>query len=780
MSFLKPAAGVARDGIGKPVPRKEDERLLRGAGCFADDVSLPGQAWACMIRSPHAHARIRTIDATEALALPGVLAVLTGADALADGLRPIPCTPISANPHEVRLTPLFLAPYPLLPADRARYVGQAVAMVVAETLALAKDAADRVALDFESLRAVVTSEDANDAAAPRIWDESADHSAANLSVDCVTGDAAAVAAAFARATHVVRLDTQINRVTGVPMEPRAALGSFDAADGRYTVHCSSGGVQRHRNDIAGALGVPPAAVRVVTGDLGGNYGTRNNLYPEYALVAWAARRLGRPVKWTCERGEAFLTDEHARGLASSIELALDAEGIFLALRGVNTTNAGAHAVSFIPLAKGIGTSTSLYRIPAASIRARAVITNTAPTTSYRAAGRPEVMYVIERLIDIAARRHGFDRVALREKNLPARASMPYRNPFGLLYDSGDYPGVQARALSLADWKGFDTRRAEARRRGRLRGIGLGNYIELNTGVPLERAEFHVLPEGRIDVVIGTLSSGQGHETSFAQLVVEWLGVALSQVRIVTGDSDVSKIGGGSHSGRSMRMAAVVMAGAADRVVAQGIERAAERLETAAADIEFALGRFRVKGTDRSIGLFELGPLAGSHDETTSLPSYPYGCAVCEVEIDPETGVVEVMRHTNVDDCGRAVNPLILHGQTHGGIAAGIGQALWEDCHYDRASGQLLSGSFMDYTLPRADVLPLFTTEISEVPSTTHPLGMRGGGEGGTTPALAAVANAVVDALAEFGVEHIELPATPERVWRAIRLAGGRQSGAALR
>lgn len=763
MSFLKPTPGVASHGIGKPVPRVEDDRLLRGEGNFADDVSIPGQAWACMVRSPHAHARILAIDSAEALALPGVLAVLTGADVSEDGLRPIPCTPISANPHEVKLTPIFLAPYPVLPADKARYVGQAVAMVVAGTYAQAKDAAEKVAVEFEPLPAVVTSEDANTDAAPRVWDECP----ANLSVDCVAGDTAGVEDAFSRAAHVVRLDTLVNRVTGVPMESRAALGSFDPATGRYTVHCTSGGVQRHRNDIAGVLGVPQDAVRVVTGDLGGNYGTRNNLYPEYALIAWAARRLGRPVKWTCERSESFLTDEHARGLGSSIELALDAEGTFLALRGTNTTNAGAHAVSFIPLAKGIGTSTGLYRIPVASIRGRAVITNTAPTTSYRAAGRPEVMYIIERLVDIAAQRHGLDRIELRNRNLPTRESMPYRNPFGLVYDSGDYPGVQARALELADWAGFEARRAEARGRGCLRGIGLGNYIELNTGVPMERAEIRVLPEGRVDVVIGTLSSGQGHETSFAQLLVEWLGVDLSRVHVLTGDSDVSKTGGGSHSGRSMRMAAVVMAGAADRVVAQGTERAADRLEAAAADIEFTRGRFSVKGTDRSIGLFELGPLSGSHDETTALPSYPYGSAVCEVEIDPETGKVEVVRHTNVDDCGRAVNPLILHGQTHGGISAGIGQALWEDCHYDRASGQLLSGSFMDYTLPRAGDLPFFTTGISEVPSTTHPLGMRGGGEGGTTPALAAVANAIVDALAEFGVEHIELPATPERVWRAI-------------
>ena len=454
---------------------------------------------------------------------------------------------------------------------------------------------------------------------------------------------------------------------------------------------------------------------------------------------------------------------------SRAELALDAEGRFLALRCDNVSNFGAHAVSFIPLAKGMGVSTSVYHFPAAAIRGRAVLSNTSPTTPYRAAGRPEVMFIVERLIDLAAQRHGFDRLELRRRNLVS--SFPYRNPQGLVYDSGDYLGVQERALELADWKGFEKRRKESRARGRYRGIGLGHYIELNTGAPSERAEIRVLPEGRIEVVLGTLSAGQGHETSFAQLMCEWFGVELSQVSLLTGDTELTPIGGGSHSGRSMRMGAVVMAHASDRIIEQGTQRAAEKLETAPTDIEFAHGRFRVKGTDRGIGLFDVAPLSGVFDETTSLPSYPFGCAVCEVEVDPETGVVEIARHSTVDDCGRAVNPLILHGQTHGGIAAGVGQALLESCHYDPESGQLLSASFMDYAMPRADMLPMFATEISEVPSTTNPLGMRGGGEGGTTPALAAVANAIVDALARLGVEHIELPATPERVWRAIRADG---------
>ena len=773
MSFIKSRAQRAREGIGKPVARAEDERLLSGRGRYADDFSEPGQLYACIVRSPHAHAEIRWVDAAAALGMPGVVAVLTGRDAAADGLKPLPYRPIPANPHEVPLrnrggAAPFLAPCHLLPERRVRFVGAAVAMVLAQSAAAAKDAAEQVAIDYAPLVAVAATADAVQEGGPRVWDESA-----NVCLDCDCGDSAAeTARAFERAAHVVRLETAINRVTGVPMEPRSALGLYDAARGRYTVYASTGGVQRHRAEIAGALGVPEEAVRVVTGDLGGNYGARNNSYPEYTLVAWAAKRLGRPVKWTAERQEAFLSDEHARDLVSHAGLALDADGNFLAFRAENTSNVGAHAVSFIPLGKGIGVSTSLYRLPLASLRGRAVLSNTSPTTPYRAAGRPEVMFVMERLIDLAARRHGFDRVELRRRNLVTPSEMPYRNRLGLVYDSGDYAATMQRAVELADWKGFEARRSEARRRGRLRGIGLGNYIELNTGAPRERALIRVLPEGRVEATLGTLSSGQGHETSFAQVLVEWLGVELSQVRLITGDTDVVPIGGGTHSGRSMRMAAVVMAHACDRIVEKGKHVASRLLEAAEADIEFAQGRFTVKGTDRSVDIFSVAKveiLEGVHDETVSVPSFPYGCAVCELEIDPETGVAEIVRYTSVDDCGRAVNPLILHGQTHGGIVAGVGQALMERCVYD-AEGQLLTASFMDYAMPRADQFPFFDVDISEVPSTTNPLGLRGGGEGGTTPALASVANAVVDALAEFGVEHIELPATAEKIWRALQSA----------
>jgi carbon-monoxide dehydrogenase large subunit len=781
VSFLQSRTRAAREGFGKPVLRKEDGRLLAGRGCYSDDVDLPGQAYACFVRSPHAHALIGRIGTSAALATPGVITVFTGQDAAADGMRPLTHTPMPGNPHEEMIRAehvSFFAPHPPMPADRARFVGEAVAMVVAETPAAARDGAERVALDWTPLPAVTSAIDGGAPGAPLLYEGTT----SNVCVDATAGDAVAVEEAFRRAAHVVSLHTWIHRVTGVTMEPRAALGAWDAATGRYTVHAGAGGLGRTHVAVAGALGVPESAVRVTARDVGGNFGTRNSSYPEFALVAWAARRLRRPVKWTGERREAFLADYHGRDLAVRAELALDADGNFLALRGDNISNLGAHAVSFHPLNKGMALTATVYRVPAVSIHGRAVVTNTSPTTPYRSAGRPEIMFVMERLIDLAARRHGFDRLDLRRKNLVPASLMPYRNAVGTLYDSGDYLAAFDRAVALADWKGFEARRAEARGRGRYRGIGVANYIELNTGFPRERAHVTVRPDGAVDVVLGTLSSGQGHATSFAQLIVEWLGVELGQVNLVTGDTDVTIVGGGAHSARALRLAAIVMAKASDQIVDKGRRIAAWLLEAAEADIEFADRRFSVKGTDRSVDLFAAaaaalrvdapqgcrGPLDGTSDETMPVPSFPYGTAVCEVEVDPETGVVEVARYTTVDDCGRAVNPMILHGQTHGGIAQGVGQALWESCAYDAETGQLLSATLMDYTLPRADMLPSFTTEISEVPSTSHPLGLRGGGEGGTTPALGAVVNAIVDALGELGVEHIEMPATPERVWRAIR------------
>ena len=761
-------------GIGAPVPRKEDLRLLTGGGGFSDDLHLPGQVYAAMVRSPHAHARIAAIDSAAAIAAPGVLAVLTGADYLEDGLEPIPHRPFSASPPDVSLSnrdgsAIFIAPHYPLPADRARFVGEAVAMVVAESPQLARDAAELVRVDYQPLPAAVLACDAALAGAPALWEGRG----SNVTIDADLGDRVATDAAFARAAHVARLSTRVQRVTGVPMEPRAAVGTYDAAARRYTLYAGSGGVVRQKRELAAMLGVEETAVRVVARDTGGNFGTKNSFFPEFVLVAWASRRLGRPVKWTCERGEAFLTDYQGRDLTVEAELALDARGNFLALRASNLSNAGAHSVSHVPLSKGASIITSVYRIPAAHVRARAVLSNTPPTTPYRSAGRPEAIFVIERLIDLAAREHGFDRVELRRRNLVPESAMPFRNPFGLIYDSGAYAKTMESALVLGDWSGFAARRDEARSRGRLRGIGIANYVEITSGFPTERAEVTVRPDGRVDAVIGTLSSGQGHETSFAQLLVEWLGVPFESVNLIQGDTDIVSEGGGSHSGRSMRYASVVLGRASETIRAKGAEIAGRLLEVAIEDIEFREGRFSVKGTDRSTGIFEVaaaGTLSAAHTETLRVAGFPYGCQVCEVEVDPETGVAEIVRLAAVDDVGRAVNPLILHGQTHGGFVQGAGQALLEECRYDSETGQMLSGSFLDYAMPRADHFPDFATELSEVPSPTHPLGVRAGGEGGTTPALAAVANAIVDALSELGVSHVELPATPERVWRAIRAA----------
>jgi aerobic carbon-monoxide dehydrogenase large subunit len=815
-------------GIGRPAIRKEDARLITGQGRFSDDVNVPGQAYAVMVRSPHAHARIGGIDVSRAEALPGVLAVLTGADAVKDGLKPIPHRPIM-GPPDIALgkrdaSDKFLSRHRVLPTDKARFAGEAVAVVVADSLAIAKDAAERVLVDFEPLPAVADTVEAAGPDAPRLWDEAS----SNVCIDASVGDDVATQAAFAQAAHVVKFRSWIQRVTGVPMEPRAAVGHYDPATGRYTLHAGSGGVVRQKNELAGVLGVPPERVRVTSGDVGGNFGTRNAFYPEFALVAWASRRVGRPVKWTCERQEAFLSDYQGRDLHVEAELALNASGDFLALRGSVISNVGAHTVSFVPLIKSVSIMTSVYRIPAACFRARAVTSNTPPTNPYRSAGRPEAMFVIERLIELAAAEHSLDRVELRRRNLIPGDAQPYANPLGVTYDSGHYEDAMRKALALGRWDGFAQRREEAARNGRRRGIGIANYVEFTTGAPREWTRVTVEQEGRIDVAIGTLSSGQGHETSFAQLIVDWLGVPLERVKLIQGDTDIIPIGGGSHSGRSMRLAGIVIGKATDAVIAKGKRIAAHVLEAAEHDIEFAGGRFTVKGTDRSLGLFDAaraalaseassqrgnaivrahsasedareraddtrpepgssarealvrndlpddlrGPLAAEGDETVQVGGFPYGSHVCEVEIDPETGMVEIVGYAAVDDVGRAINPRILHGQSHGAITQGIGQALCESCVYEQGSGQLLSGSFMDYALPRADDLIAFQTEISEVHATNNPLGVRAGGEGGNTPALAVVVNAVVDALAEFGVKHMDMPVTPERVWRAIEKSRG--------
>jgi carbon-monoxide dehydrogenase large subunit len=779
----RPANG---SGIGAPVRRREDLRLVRGAGRYTADENLPGQVHAVMVRAPHAHARIRAIDTAAARAAPGVIAVLTGADYLADGLKPIPHKPWSPHPAETALrnkgdVPPFEAPHFPLPADKVRFSGEAVVIVVAETVHAAKDGAERVAVDYDVLPSIVDTVPAARQDAPRVHEEAA----SNVCFDSDIGDAAATDAAFARAAQVVRFETWVQRVTGVPMEPRAALAVFDKSDGRLTLYAGNGGAVRLKHDLATMLAMPPEKVRVLMQDVGGNFGTRGMIYPEFAAVAWAARKLGRPVKWIIDRHESFLSDYQARDLAVEAELALDAKGKFLAMRGSNLGNLGAHTTNFAMVQKGVQMMSSIYRMPAAHFRARATLSNTAPTRPYRSAGRPEVIFVMERLIDLAARDGGFDRVAIRRKNLVTEKELPYKNPFGVVYDNGDYIGAMDWALRLGDWDGFKKRRAAARKRGRYRGISVGTYVDISTGVPREKAEITVAPDGFVELVIGIVSQGQGHETSFAQLVTEWLGVPIECIRFVAGDTDRVTVGGGAHSGRGMRLGSIVIKTSSDMIIEKARRIAEHLLEAAAADIDFANGRFTVKGTNHAVGLFAVaraaaerkdlppdlqGPLHAAGDQTVLDASYPYGAHVCEVEVDPDTGKVALINYVAVDDVGRAVNPLIIHGQVHGGIAQGVGQALLEHAYYDPESGQMLAGSLMDYALPRATDMVNYVTAISEVPSSTHPLGIRPAGEGGTVPALAVTINAIVDALAEFGVRHVEMPATPERVWQAIRAA----------
>jgi carbon-monoxide dehydrogenase large subunit len=771
---------------GSPPGRREDERLLTGAGQYADDIDLVRPACAKMVRSPHAHARILAIDTGAAAASPGVLAVLTGADLRADGLAPIPHQTGSSKrgsdmplAHRDGSERLITQQWPL-PLDCARFAGEAVAMVVAETAAQAQDAAELVSVEWQPLPAVVHAVDALKSGAPQLWD----HIPGNRTIEGHLGDEAATEAAFVRAAHRVRLTSTVQRVTGVHMEPRAVSASWDAETGVYTVHASHGiGVVQFRDELAVVLGVDPDRVRVIAPrDVGGNFGTRNATYPEFVLVAWAARRLNRTVTFKAERNEAFLSDFQGRDLHIDAELALDEAGNFLALRSVNTSNQGAYTTSFVPLNKGAQLMPSLYRIPVAHVTARAAVTNTPATIPYRSAGRPEAIYAIERLVDLAARQCGFDRAELRRRNMIAADQQPYRNSLGVTYDNGDYAGVMHRALDLAGWAEFPARRTASAARGLCRGIGIGNYIETTSGAPRERAEIVVLPDRHIDVIIGTQSTGQGHETAFPQLVAEWFGVAPECVALRTGDTDFVKAGGGSHSGRSLRLASLVMHEATTEIVDKARAIAAAVFETDAAEVKFQSGQFRIEGTDLTLDIFQIaraalddarvpddlrGPLTATSDKVRPGLAFPYGTAVCEVEIDPETGALTIERYTSVDDVGRALNPMILHGQTHGGIAQGVGQALREQIAFDPDSGQNITGSFMDYAITRASDLPFMTTVLNEVPAASHPLGFRPGSEGGTTPALGATINAIVDALAEFGVRHVEMPATPCRIWHAI-------------
>ena len=766
--------------IGRPLPRVEDRRLVTGHGRFSDDVDRPGQAYAVMVRAPHANARIEAIGTADALALPGVIAVLTGADVAADGLGLIPHATIPSSPPDIAIpnsdgSAHFAPPHEVIPRERVRHVGEAVAVAIAETVDAARDAVERVAVRYAELPAVTATRQAAEGG-PVVWEEHG----SNICIDGEIGDAEATDRAFARAYAVVTLETALSRCTGVPMEPRTAVGDYDPATGRYSLHAGGGGVVRYKIDLAAVLGVEVDRVRVTANDVGGSYGTRNALYPELAIVLWAARRVGRPVKWTGDRTEMFLTDFQARDLTVEAALALDEDGRFLGLRISNISNIGAHAVSFIPMIKGVEIFPLTYRVGACHARARAVASNTPPTYPYRSAGRPEVTYAMERLVDIAAERLGLDRLEIRRRNILPPDAIPYYNGLGLTFDSGDFPAAMERAVALSDWQG---RAGAGTGAGKLHGIGIATYLDLGTGAPHERTEIDILPEGRVEVVIGTQDSGQGHETSFGQMVSDMLSVEFETIGFTLGDTDVVKVGGGSNSGRSMRLGAVILTQASEEIVARGREIAAHVLEAATADIEYLGGRFTVVGTDRSIDLFEAaraarerddlpealrGPLAAAAEIESRKPAFGSGCHVCEVEVDPETGVVEIVRYTAVDDVGRAINPLLIDGQTHGAVVQGIGQALSERCVYDAATGQLLSASFMDYAMPRADMVPDFTTALQEVPAPTNPLGVKPGSEGGTAVSPGAIANAIVDALKPLGVRHIELPATPERVWQAIR------------
>lgn len=768
-------------GVGASVLRREDFRLLRGHGEYSDDLNAPGQAYAVMVRSPHAHATLGKIETARAAALPGVIAVLTGADYVSDGIgdlghgaNPAGATdwqePAFANTDG---TAPFDMPQPPILRDKVRHAGEIVAVVIAETVAQARDAADHVDVAYTPLPVVTDALAALAADAPQLWDGCA----GNLPLDAEMGNLAAVESALGEATHVVEARFSNNRVINCQMEPRAAIGEWDKTAGKLTLHAGGQGVHRHKQILCQMFGLEPAKVRVRSKDVGGGFGPRNMLYPEFVLACWAAKRLGRAIKWTGDRSEAFVSDYQARDLYTDAALALDKDGKFLALKADLVGNLGAHTVSFVPLSNGPRLLTSVYDIGACHARIRGVLTNTVPTGPYRGAGRPEAMHVIERLIDMAAAKLGVDRIALRRRNLISENDMPYANPMETTYDCGAFEAGLDKCLAAADWDGFAARRAQSVKDGKLRGIGIANYIQAPVGAPVEYAEVTVNADGTVDVPIGTHSSGQAHETVFPQLVSELLGVPFDAVRMITGDSDIVPVGGGSHSDRSMRLGGIVMQQASEEVIEKGKEIAADLLEAAAEDIVFTKGVYRVTGTDRTVGIFDVASRCDDSVLTANAlfrgrsAAYPNGSAICEVEVDPSTGKLAVIAHTAVDDPGRAINPMILTGQAHGSIVQGLGQGLIENGVYDTETGQLTAGSFMDYGLLRADDVPNFTTVLHEVPTALNPLGVKGGGEGATVSATPAFMNALCHALSSYGVNDIDMPATPETVWRAIQRAG---------
>lgn len=766
-------------GVGQPVRRKEDETLLRGKGRYTDDCNLPGQFYAVMVRSPHPHGIIRGIGTDTAKAMPGVCAIYTGADLAAAGYAPFS----SGLPLKSRDgTPLKQTHHGALATDKVRFVGDPVACVVAKTLAQARDAAEAVELDIEPLPAVTDAEAAMQPGAPQLYD----HIENNVALDYHFGDTAAVNAAFAAAAHVTALDIENTRVAAVPMEPRVGLASYVQQNDRYTIQLPTQGVSGNRNTLAKLLGVPTDKVRVLTGQVGGSFGMKNISYPEYICILHAAKALGRPVKWTDERSTSFLSDSQGRGQQIRAELALDAGGRFLAIRLNGTGNLGAQITGVAPLPLSLNTGKnigSVYRTPLLSVDIKCVVTNVTLMGAYRGAGRPEANYFLERLIDRAADEMGIDRLTLRKRNFIKPSQMPFTACSGVTYDSGDFAGVFGQALELSDYQGFAKRKKEARKAGKLRGIAVGSYLEVTAPPSAELGKIVFEDDGTVRLITGTLDYGQGHATPFAQVLSAFLGVPFDRIRLEQGDSDIVHSGNGTGGSRSITASGMAIVEASQKVIAKGKSAAAHLLETAEADIEFAAGRFTVAGTDRSIGIMELAqqlrgaelpdgvPASLDVDHTTEgAPSaFPNGCHVAEVEIDPDTGVTRVVRYTAVNDFGTIVNPMIVAGQLHGGVAQGIGQALMEKISYD-ADGQPITGSLQDYALPRADDVPLMTVGDHPVPAKTNPLGTKGCGEAGCAGSLATIVNAALDALKDHGVTTLDMPLTPEKVWRAIHEA----------
>ncbi len=761
------------DFVGKPVRRCEDVRFLRGLGRFLDDMVLPGLVHAFVLRSPHAHAEIRKIDTAPAVEAPGVLAVVTASDWHENGLGPIPSR-AEVPGREGR--PLVHVPRPVLADGRVRHVGEPVVFIVAESFAAAREAAERVVVEYEPLPAVVDAAEALRPGAPQIWQEAP----GNLCVDFETGDDPdAVEAAFAAAAHVVSLDLINNRVAATPLEPRGAIGSYDSETGRYTLTASLQNVHAIRDLLADrVLRIDRERLRVRSPDVGGGFGPKNQVYPELALVLHAACRIGRPVKWVSSRSEGFLSDNQGRDQRSRVELALDEEGRFLAYRVTTIADVGPYLSTNAPVTATTGTARMLggaYRIPLLYDRVRVAFTNTIPTDSYRGAGRPEACYQIERIVDVAARELGLDPVELRRRNLITKADLPYRNRTGHEIDCGDLAAVLEKALEAADWKGFATRAAAAEKIGRWRGIGLCLHQSCTGGGLEDVAALEVAADGTVTLAVGTDCHGQGHETVYSQIVADRLGVPLDAVRVRFGDTTLTPAGGGYGGSRTLEAGGVAALRAVERVIDLGRSAAADLLEAGSADLEYDSGRFTVAGTDRGVGLAEV---AGERELRAEIAysrpgvTYPNGCHIAEVELDPETGAVRVIGYVVVDDFGTIINPLTAEGQIAGGVAQGLGQALLEGIVYEPGSGQLLTGSLMDYCLPRASHLPSFRIAFHEdEPTARNPLGVKGCGESGAVSAPPAVVNAVVDALAPWGVRHLDMPITAEAVWRAIR--GGR-------